>query len=119
MSDWILADMAGEHARTHDGLWEPLDHAAEPSADVQRFTDKTDAEAMAAELRLAGAHSRPMMIVSPKNYRVAFMLEASGEFEIVEHFAATGDDAANAYAENHYQGRPWYVLDQNGENING
>jgi len=119
MSAWILTDIAGEHARTHGGLWEPLHNDGEPSADVTRFATKKDAEAKAAELRRADVHSRPMLIVRPRTYSVAFVLEATGEFEIVEHFSATDDEAANAYAENNYQGRPWYVLDESGENING
>ena len=119
MNTWILTDMAGEHARTLDGLWEPLDADTEPSVDVERFATKTDAETTAASLRLADVYSRPMSIVRPKNYRVAFVLEASGDFEIVEQFSATSDDAANAYAEERYKGREWYVLDDNGKNING
>jgi hypothetical protein len=52
-------------------------------------------------------------------YRIAFMLEATGRFEVVETFTAADDDAANEYAEQHYDGRPWYVLDPAGRNING
>ena len=29
------------------------------------------------------------------------------------------DDAANAYAEEHFDGKDWYVLDARGRNING
>ena len=50
-------------------------------------------------------------------YAIAFMLE-SGNFEIVERFEAGDDVEANAYAELRYDGREWYVLDADGENIN-
>jgi hypothetical protein len=51
-------------------------------------------------------------------YKIAFMLGSTGGFEVVETFSASGNDAANAYAEEHYAGRDWYVLDFGGENIN-
>ncbi len=52
------------------------------------------------------------------NYKIAFMLEATGDFEIVEEFEATSDEEANAYAEQYYGDREWYVLNEYGENIN-
>ena len=52
-------------------------------------------------------------------YQIAFMLEATGEFEVIEDFEAADDDAANEYAEQHYGDREWYVLDSAGNNING
>ena len=51
-------------------------------------------------------------------YRIAYMLEATGEFEIVETFQAADDVEANAYAEANHDGE-WYVLDSTGRNING
>ena len=51
-------------------------------------------------------------------YRIAYMLEATGEFEIVETFQAATDADANAYAEANHDGE-WYVLDSTGRNING
>jgi hypothetical protein len=51
-------------------------------------------------------------------YKIAFMLGSTGGFEVVETFSSSGNDAANAYAEEHYAGRDWYVLDFGGENIN-
>jgi hypothetical protein len=51
-------------------------------------------------------------------YKIAFMLGSTGGFEVVETFSASGNNAANAYAEEHYAGRDWYVLDFGGENIN-
>lgn len=52
------------------------------------------------------------------SYRVAFTKE-SGDFDYVETFTADDDDAANAYAEQHYAGQEWYVIDDAGRNING
>lgn len=51
------------------------------------------------------------------NYQIAFQME-SGEWDIVEDFDETDDDAANKYAESEYPDREWYVL-RNGKNING
>jgi len=57
--------------------------------------------------------------VEELEYRIAYMLEATGEWEVVETFLAAGDAAANAYAEQHYSGTDWYVLNADGRNING
>jgi hypothetical protein len=59
------------------------------------------------------------MNATQNEYRIAFVLESTGEFEIVETFEAVDDKAANDYAEQHYAGQEWYVLDAAGENING
>ena len=53
-----------------------------------------------------------------RQYRIAFMLEATGDFEIVKEFEALNDDDANRYAETNYDGQQWYVLNAAGENIN-
>jgi hypothetical protein len=53
-----------------------------------------------------------------RQYRVA-LADSNGEWDVLEFFAADDDDAANAYAEKHYQGQEWYVIDRNGRNING
>jgi hypothetical protein len=53
-----------------------------------------------------------------RKYTLAFAME-SGEWDIADTFTAIGDDEANAYAEQHYDGRAWYVLDHTGRNING
>jgi len=37
----------------------------------------------------------------------------------LESIRVTDDAAANAYAEQHYADREWYVLDSDGQNING
>ena len=71
----------------------------------------------AGELRL-GNQCQPFAGSVERIYQIAFVLESTGDFETVETFAASGNDAANAYAEAHYAGRDWYVLDSAGENIN-
>jgi hypothetical protein len=53
-----------------------------------------------------------------RTYHVAVMLEATGEFEILETFNADDDADANAYAERNHSGRAWYVLNENRRNIN-
>jgi hypothetical protein len=53
-----------------------------------------------------------------REYTLAFAME-SGEWDIARTFTAIDDDAANAFAEQHYDGQEWYVLDHTGRNING
>jgi hypothetical protein len=53
-----------------------------------------------------------------REYRIAYAA-GGGEWDVVDTFTATDDDAANAYAEATYSGDEWYVLDANGRNING
>jgi hypothetical protein len=55
--------------------------------------------------------------VAEVEYRIAYMLNATGEFEIIETFTAADDAAANAYAEANHDGE-WYVLNPAGRNIN-
>ncbi len=58
------------------------------------------------------------MTTTTQEYKIAFMVECSGAFEIVETFEAAGNEEANSYAETNYAGKDWYVLDAAGENIN-
>lgn len=51
-------------------------------------------------------------------YSIAYMLE-SGDWDVVEEFEAEDDAAANEYAEANYPDSEWYVLDSDGNNING
>lgn len=51
-------------------------------------------------------------------YFIAYAM-TNGEWDIVDSFAAANDAGANAYAEQHYTGDEWYVLDATGRNING
>jgi hypothetical protein len=55
---------------------------------------------------------------SLRDYRIAYPL-ADGGWDIVDTFRALDDSDANAYAETHYDGDEWYVLDANNRNING
>jgi hypothetical protein len=52
-------------------------------------------------------------------YHIAFMLESTGDWEIMEEFEADSNAAANNYAEQEYPDKPWYVLNAAKENING
>jgi len=60
-----------------------------------------------------------LLDLQAREYRIAFMLESDGSFEVVERFMAVNDGGANAYAETYYGDREWYVLDDTGRNING
>jgi hypothetical protein len=53
-----------------------------------------------------------------REYSIAYAA-GGGEWDVVDTFTATDDDAANTYAEATYSGDEWYVLDANGRNING
>jgi hypothetical protein len=52
-------------------------------------------------------------------YHIAFVLESTGEFEIVDTFGAYDDDGANDYAEENYPNQEWWVLNAAHINING
>lgn len=51
-------------------------------------------------------------------YRIAFV-KTDGSWDIIEAFDAESDEAANAFAEENYEGHEWYVLDREGRNIDG
>jgi hypothetical protein len=53
-----------------------------------------------------------------REYRIAYPL-TDGEWDVVDTFLASDDTAANRYAETHYIGYEWFVLDDQGRNING
>lgn len=54
-----------------------------------------------------------------RQYRIAYVA-ADGSWDVVRTFAATDDDAANAYAAQECEGDDdWFVLDSTGRNING
>jgi hypothetical protein len=61
---------------------------------------------------------RPFTGTVERIYKIAFMLESTGGFEVVETFSASGNYAANHYAKTNYDGQQWYVLNAEGENIN-
>jgi mannose-1-phosphate guanylyltransferase len=53
-----------------------------------------------------------------KTYRIAFV-KADGSWDYVNEFEACDDEAANAYAEETFPGKDWFVIDADGNNING
>ena len=59
-----------------------------------------------------------MTTTSEREYRIAYPM-TNGEWDVVDTFYASNDADANAYAETHYDGDEWYVLDANNRNING
>lgn len=59
-----------------------------------------------------------MLLTNGSEYRIAFSRE-DGEWDIVERIMALSDDDANGYAQRHYDGQEWYVLDRHNCNING
>jgi hypothetical protein len=61
------------------------------------------------EVRLDEAYSKAYEIAIP---------EGDG-WHVLEGIRVADDEAANAYAEQHYPNHEWYVLDADGNNING
>jgi len=53
-----------------------------------------------------------------RQYRIA-LADTNGEWEVLEWFSAEDDAAANSYADENYPDHEWYVLDYDGNNING
>ena len=51
------------------------------------------------------------------SYRIAFVM-ADGEWDVVAEFRARDDNSANAYAEENYSDKEWFVLNSTGKNIN-
>jgi len=52
-------------------------------------------------------------------YKIAEVCGDTGGWDVVAEFEARNDEAANEYAEENYGDLDWYVLDENGINING
>lgn len=61
--------------------------------------------------------SKPQL-VGVENYAIAFQA-ADGDWDYAETFHADNDAAANEYAQRNYAGQEWYVVDEDGDNING
>jgi hypothetical protein len=59
-----------------------------------------------------------LLLVDGREYRVAYAMP-NGEWDVINRFWATDDDAANEIAEVLHPGSDWYVLDRDGRNING
>lgn len=98
----------------------------------RRSADRSDRSVEIESAEIVGGNFEPWNGILPEHgewqkqdadndigYQIAFVLEATGEFEVVETFHAADDQAANDYAEYEYGDRPWYVLDSSGRNING
>jgi hypothetical protein len=105
---------------TH-GQWRN-DLASDHTED-NRFTTVADAEAAMTDL-VANGDPRDgwgaewRVVEAVETYRIAEVL-GTGDWGIIEEFDAKDDDAANAYAEEHYSHIDWYVLNQYQDNING
>jgi hypothetical protein len=78
------------------------------------FLRRMSPEDAAEHLLATWAAGRP----AEREYRIAYAT-TNGEWDVVKTFRATDNAAANAYAEEHYSGDEWYVLDDAGRNING
>ena len=79
---WILTDIAGKHARRHDGDWEPLSKREPASDEVERFHRHADALAKARKLKAKGCHTKPL-----KQEGIVFFWHlpaAAGEFDLAE-----------------------------------
>jgi hypothetical protein len=57
---WILTDIAGKHARRHDGDWEPLSKREPASDEVERFHRHADALARVRKLKAKKVHAKPL-----------------------------------------------------------
>ena len=88
-----------------------------------RFASVADAEAAMKDLMAAGSDIETLL-----GWRVEEVMETyliaeclnTGDWGIIEEFAASSSWAANAYAEEHYSHIEWYVLYQSTHvNING
>lgn len=58
------------------------------------------------------------LLTQCREYRIAFV-RADGEFDVVARFLARDDEEANMHAEDLYGDAEWFLLDHNGENVNG
>ena len=56
--------------------------------------------------------------IGQREYQIAFVKE-DGSFDVVQTLLAGNDEEANDYASHTYASREWFVLDENGNNING
>ena len=86
------------------------------------FATVADAEAAMTALITAGSDVETLLdwraVEVMATYLIAEVLN-TGDWDIIEEFEAKDNEAANAYAEEHYPAIEWYVLDQNHDNING
>lgn len=59
-----------------------------------------------------------VLVTQGREYQIAYPM-TDGKWDVVDTFLASDDTAANQYAETHYTGDEWFVLDDQGRNING
>ena len=64
------------------------------------------------EVRMNETYTSEYLIAIPEG-------ENSDKWHVLETIRAIDDQAANAYAEQHYQEHEWYVLNAAGKNVNG
>lgn len=90
---------------------------------IRSGATKRQATDVAALVERGFASHGEFVRVSPRepvqaDYSVALVNGSDGSFEVIEQFTAESDEAANAYAEQHYPEDEWFVLDSQGRNIN-
>lgn len=86
--------------------------------DLRAIRDAGDANWSNEEISELASHCETRLDdVYSKAYEIA-VPEGDG-WHVLEGIRVADDAAANAYAEQHYADREWYVLDAAGNNING
>lgn len=82
-------------------------------AGVANWSDDEIADlAYKAEVRMLEAYTRSYSIGIYEGYNM-------DQWVLLDSIRAEDDDAANAYAEANFSEHEWYVLDADGNNING
>ena len=83
------------------------------AAGLANWSDEEIADlAYHAETRMSEACTKAYDIVVYEGFNQDII-------RVLDSIRMDNDAAANAYAEQHYAGQEWYVLDANGDNING
>ena len=80
-------------------------------------TDRSRVDAMTA-VEATAECEKMVRDAGVNQYRIAFV-KADGSWDVVESFGETSHADANEYAERHYAGKEWFVIDASGNNING
>jgi len=94
-----------------DALVEGMGHETMCEDCARHLAESNDTDKATSKLRWTG----------PRTYKIAVVVEGSldEDFDIIETFEAENDAAANRYAEEYCEDVEWYVLDADGNNING
>ena len=112
--------LALEPDQTSDDIWIVEGTAFELEERADAYAQRTGAGTAAYLRRCAQTIRNAANLTRP--YKLALMLESTGNWEILAQFRAESDDAANAEAERRTAGTPhadtWYVLNEHGDNIN-